>query len=284
MAERIGILHPGQMGISVAASAVNGGSEVFWTSEGRSFETKERAESQNLNELPTLAKLCQVCSIIISVCPPHAAESLGMEVVENDFKGIYVDANAISPEKVKRLEEKMIPHGIDIVDGGIIGGPAWKKGETWLYLSGLSAGRVAECFSGGLLETEVIGEEIGKASGIKMCFAAYTKGSSALLCAIMAAAEIIGVRVNLERQWSRGGSDFALKTGERVRRVTAKAWRFAGEMNEIADTFEGAGLPGGFHRAANEIYWRIAHFKGLDEYPALEDVLDSLMTEPKTQQ
>ena len=284
MIEKIGILHPGQMGISVAASAVSSGSEVFWTSEGRSIETRKRAECLNLTELPTLAELCQVCSIIISVCPPHAAEDLSMEVVDNGFEGIYVDANAISPDKSKRLEGKMVPHEIDFVDGGIIGGPAWEKGKTWLYLSGMSAGRVAECFSAGLLETEVIGEEVGKASGIKMCFAAYTKGSSALLCAIMAAAESIGVRSDLERQWSRGGSDFASKTGDRVRRVTAKAWRFAGEMNEIADTLEGTGVPGGFHRAANEIYQRIAHFKGLDEYPSLENVLDSLLAEPKTHQ
>jgi len=282
MKEKIGILHPGQMGISVAASAVNSGCVVFWTSEGRSLETRERAKSQNLIELSTLAELCQVCSIIISVCPPHAAEDLGMKVVDNDFKGIYVDANAISPEKAKWLEGKMVPQGVDFVDGGIIGGPAWERGETWLYLSGLSAERAAECFSAGPLETEVIGEDVGKASGMKMCFAAYTKGRTALLCAIMAAADRIGVRADLEIQWSRGGSDFAVKTGERVQRVTAKAWRFAGEMNEIADTLENAGVPGGFHRAANEIYQRIAHFKGLDEYPDLGEVIESLLMEPKT--
>ncbi|MCK7519679.1 MAG: DUF1932 domain-containing protein [Ignavibacteriales bacterium] len=43
--------------------------------------------------------------------------------------------------------------------------------------------------------------------------------------------------------------------------MTAKAWRFEGEMHEIASTFEGAGLPDGFHEAAAEIYHRMAGFK-----------------------
>jgi len=277
MTEKIGILHPGHMGISVAASAANSGFEVFWTSAGRSRETRERAESQNLIELSTLTETCEECSILFSVCPPHAAGALAATVVEKGYKGLFVDANAISPERARRIEGLMVPQGINVVDGGIIGGPAWEAGKTWLYLSGKGAKRAAECFSAGPLETKIIGDEVGKASGIKMCFAAYTKGSSALLCAILAAADQLGVRSDLEHQWSRGGSDFALKTQERVRRVTAKAWRFAGEMDEIADTLENAGIPGGFHRAANEIYSRIAHYKGLEEPPALEEILDSLL-------
>jgi hypothetical protein len=123
----------------------------------------------------------------------------------------------------------------------------------------------------------VIGDEIGKASALKMCFAANTKGTTALLCAIVAAAEELGVRPELERQWSRHSADFVEQTLSRVRRVTAKAWRFSGEMEEIAATFEAAGLPGGFHLAARDIYERIAGFRGADiPPPALDDVLDAL--------
>jgi hypothetical protein len=110
-----------------------------------------------------------------------------------------------------------------------------------------------------------------------MCYAAYTKGTSALLCAILASAEALDVRSDLERQWSRGGSDFAEQTSNRVRRVTAKAWRFAGEMDEIADTFESAGLPGGFHAAAGMIYERMARFKDAASTPELDAVLDALL-------
>ena len=167
--------------------------------------------------------------------------------------------------------------GVEFVDGGIIGGPAWKPDTTWLYLSGRNADQVAECFAGGPLAVEIIGDEIGKASALKMCFAANTKGTTALLCAIVAAAEKMGVRIELEKQWSRHGSEFARNTLARISGVTAKAWRFSGEMEEIASAFEAAGLPGGFHLAACDIFKRIAKFKGADSAPTVEDVLDALL-------
>src|SRR6185295_16586912 len=120
-------------------------------------------------------------------------------------------------------EQMMAERGIDFVDGGIIGGPAWEAGTTWLYLSGREAQRVADCFSAGPLQTEVIGDEIGKASAVKMCYAAYTKGTTALLCAILATAEDLGVRADLEQHWRRDDPQFADQVTQRVRRVTAKA-------------------------------------------------------------
>src|SRR5437016_5661016 len=86
--QRIGILHPGEMGISIAASAKNSGCEVYWTSEGRSPATRERAANVGLHEAKTLGELCKQCSIIVSVCPPHAAEALADQVVNNGFHGL----------------------------------------------------------------------------------------------------------------------------------------------------------------------------------------------------
>jgi 3-hydroxyisobutyrate dehydrogenase-like beta-hydroxyacid dehydrogenase len=277
MNEKVGILHPGQMGISIAASVKNSGYEVFWSSEGRSEATRLRAESQRIIEMPRLVDLCETCSVLISVCPPHAAETVADEALNHDFEGLYLDANAISPERAIRIWKKMAGKGVDFVDGGIIGGPAWEPYRTWMYLSGKEALRAAMYFSGGPLETEVLGEDIGAASSLKMCFAAYTKGSTALLGGILAAAERLGVRQNLERQWNRGGGDFAGETRLRMQRVSAKAWRFSGEMEEIAATMSYAGLPDGFHKSAAEIYQRIAHFKGLDELPSIKDVLEALL-------
>jgi len=277
MKETVGILHPGEMGVSVAASARKSGCTVYWAAEARSQKTRERAESHGLVDTSTLAKLCETCSMIISVCPPHAAEEVGNRVLACSFKGLYVDANAISPQRVMRIGEAMTEGGAAFVDGGIIGGPAWEAGTTCLYLSGREAHRAAACFSSGPLETKVIGERIGKASALKMCYAAYTKGTTALLGGILGAAEGLGVRQELESQWSRNGSDFAVQASQRVRSSTAKAWRFEGEMEEIGATFEQAGLPGGFHAAAAEIYRRIAHFKALAALPPLEEILIALL-------
>jgi len=277
MPENIGILHPGEMGISVAVSAQNSGHTVFWASEGRSPQTRERAQSHSLVDAHSLEELCQTCSIIISVCPPHAAEEVAKRVLAHSFKGLYVDVNAISPQRAVRIGEAMAEHGTAFVDGGIIGGPAWEANTTWLYLSGSEAQRVADCFSGGLLQTKVIGERIGKASALKMCYAAYTKGTTALLCAVLGAAEGWEVREELEHPWSRDDSNFTEQAAQRVRRVTAKAWRFAAEMEEVAATFTTVGMPGGFHSAAADIYHRLADFKGRAMTPSLSEVLTALL-------
>ena len=274
--EKIGILHPGAMGVSIAASAQNTGYTVYWASEGRSQQTHDRANTIHLQDLQSVAKLCSTCSVIFSVCPPHAAEDVANAVLSYGFKGVYVDANAISPQRTARIAQTMTEAEVEFVDGGIIGGPAWTPGRTWLYLSGKAAQQVASYFSAGPLETSVIGDAAGKASALKMCYAAYTKGTTALLSAILAVAEALSVREELANQWSRGGSDFAEQTNQRVRGVTAKAWRFTGEMKEIAATFEGVGMPGGFHLAAAEVYRRIADFKDAKEVPPLAKVLKAL--------
>jgi len=272
----IGFLHPGAMGISLAVSAQATGHQAFWVPAGRSKETWERATAHNLSESNTLADLCDISDIIISVCPPHSAVEVARQILACSFKGIFADVNAISPEKTKSIHQLMNSKDVEFVDGGIIGGPAWEAESTWLYLAGQKAAEVATCFHGGLLETELMGPEIGRASAIKMSFAAYTKGSTALLCAIMAAADELGVREDLEKQWARGGSDFIERTQNRLRRVTAKAWRFSGEMEEIATTLKSAGLPEGFHLAAADIYKRLSSFKNAENLPELQEVLQAL--------
>jgi 3-hydroxyisobutyrate dehydrogenase-like beta-hydroxyacid dehydrogenase len=171
----------------------------------------------------------------------------------------------------------MKANNIQFVDGGIIGGPAWKPKETWLYLSGQYAYEIASLFSSGPLETKIIGNEIGQASGLKMCYAAYSKGTTALLAAILATAESLGVREELYQQWDRDDKDFSEQVNRRTTRVTAKAWRFEGEMGEIAETLQDAGLPAEFHKAAAEIYRRMSKFKDAAETPSLEDVINSLL-------
>jgi 3-hydroxyisobutyrate dehydrogenase-like beta-hydroxyacid dehydrogenase len=265
------------MGVSLAASAINSRCTALWASEGRSDQTRGRAEAYGLKDVGTLADLCAAADVVVSICPPHAADEVAEAVAGAGFKGIYLDANAIAPQRAIRIGERVTTVGAGFVDGGIIGGPAWKPDSTWLYLSGDRAADVAACFSAGPLGTQVIGEAPGKASALKMCFAANTKGTAGLVCAVLAAAEALGVRAELEAQWSRGGSEQAERNRNTVRSVTAKAWRFEGEMAEIAATFESAGVPGGFHQAAGEIYRRIGQFKDAPERPELEAVLDALL-------
>jgi len=272
---RIGLLHPGAMGASVGAAARGNQHLVFWASSGRSPGTHARARRANLEDIGTVAELVKASEIVLSVCPPHAAEDVAYEVAQLGFTGVYVECNAISPDRTRAIQRIVEKSGAHYVDGGIIGGPAWtREARTRLYLSGPRAEEVAACFAGSPLEAPVISERIGAASALKMGYAAYTKGTTALLTAILGLVEKEGVRAELAQQW---GDSFTAQTVRRVCANTAKAWRFVGEMHEIAATFKGAGLPGGFHEAAAEIYARLAAFKDCDESPPLEAVLEALL-------
>ena len=273
---KVGIINPGAMGISIAASARAADHDVYWSAAGRSEATRQRAQGQHLIAVATLNELCGNCDVILCVCPPHAAQSVAEAVIDAGFRGLYCDGNAIAPQKARKIEARLATADIDFVDGSIIGPPAWKPGTTRFYLSGASAQQVADLFSGTVTEAIVIGDEIGKASALKMAFAALTKGSTALLSAIYGTADQLGVRDDLEREWAMRDSDAVLQRRNQVRNVTEKAWRFAGEMQEIAATFESAGIPPGFFEAAHDVYQRLARFKDADTAPELEDVLAAL--------
>ena len=276
----IGLLHPGAMGASVGAALVGRGHRVLWASEGRSAATHDRAATAGLEDAGSLEALAEACGTLISICPPDAALALAERVAGTGFGGVYVDGNAVSPARGKTIGEAVLAGGARaFVDGGIIGPPAWKPGITRLYLSGSEAASVAALFEGSPLEAIAIGPEAGAASALKMAYAAYTKGASALLAGILALAEREGIAEALRDEWAISQPELAAGGEARALGSAPKAWRFAGEMEEIADTFAGADLPDGFHRAAAEIYRRLSEFKDVPEPPALEDALAALLGE-----
>jgi 3-hydroxyisobutyrate dehydrogenase-like beta-hydroxyacid dehydrogenase len=269
----IGILHPGEMGSAVAATVRNSGYEVCWVSTGRSHRTRARAESAGFTDLGTLAHLCEACEVILSVCPPEFAAGLADEVLAHGFRGTFLDANALSPARKQEIAARLQGSGVRFVDGGIIGLPPKAKGQTWLYLSGEHASSITCCFAAGPLEVQVIGTEIGKASALKMCYAAQNKGAIALLIAVMSAADRLGVLEELRRECARPGRTGG-QTEAHVLRAAPKAWRWSPEMHEIAATLEAAGMPPEFHQAAAEIYEKLREFK--DANPTIEEVLQKL--------
>jgi len=273
--QRIGVLHPGEMGSAVAATIRNSGYEVCWVAEGRSHLTRARAESAGLTDAVSLANLSRTCPVIVSVCPPEFADSVAGEVLAQGFRGTYLDANAISPAHKRKLGERMQSSGVQFVDGGIIGLPPKARTQTWMYLSGEQADQIACCFTAGPMECEVIGKEPGKASSLKMCYAAQNKGSIALLTAVMGAANHLGILDDLKRQWTRMGP--ALATEGHILRAAPKAWRWAPEMREIAATLDSAGMPPEFHLAAAKIFEMLREFKNTDG-TSIEDVLSKLRT------
>lgn len=245
----VGVLHPGEMGAAVAAVASG---EVWWAPEGRSQATAARAREAGLRPA-ALPELLARCDVVLSICPPHAALDVARQAV--GFRGIYCDANAVSPTTAREVARVVEGGGATFVDGGIVGGPPSGPG-TRLYLSGPAAGEVAGLFAGSALEPALLGEAIGTASALKMCYAAWTKGSAALLLAVAEAADALGVGDELRAEWERSIPGLAERAGRAAQSAEAKGWRWVGEMREIEATLRGAGAPGGFHAAAAEIFER----------------------------
>ena len=270
---RVGLLHPGEMGAAVGAALEAGGAHVLWAAEGRSDATRARAEAAGLTDVGTLARLVERSETIVSVCPPHAALDLARAVSACGFTGAYVDVNAVAPATAREIASA----AGRVTDGGIIGGPPRVTGTTRLYLSGPGADDAARLFAGSPLEAIVLDGEVGAASALKMCFAAWTKGTSALLVAVRAVAAAERVDGALLQEWAVSLPDLPGRSEGAARGTAAKAWRFVGEMHEIAQTFAAAGLPAGFHQAAAEVYDRMAGFQGAEAAPTLEEVVTAVI-------
>lgn len=246
----IGILHPGEMGAAVGRSLVDGGHEVVWVGEGRSEQTRRRAAEAGLRPAGGLSDLKARCRFIFSICPPHAAVEVAREL--HDFSGVVVDANAIAPETSLRISDAF---GDRYVDGSIIGPPPYEFGTTRLYLSGPRADEVASLFSGARAEARVLDQtSLTAASALKMSFAAWTKGSAALLIATSKVAQALGIAEALEAEWAASLPELAERLRSASRSAAAKGWRWEGEMHEIAKTFEAVGMPNGFHEASAAVF------------------------------
>jgi 3-hydroxyisobutyrate dehydrogenase-like beta-hydroxyacid dehydrogenase len=274
--QTIGILHPGAMGVTVAASIKAGGHRVLWASENRSPATIERASIAGLEDVRHLNVLIEAAEVIISVCPPHAAIDLARTVVKKGFRGIYVDVNAVSPTTSRNILEIAASSNAQYVDGGIIGPPALKPGATRLYLAGNLAPDVKKLFNQGNIMAIVIGNNPGTASALKMCYAAWTKGSSALLLAIRALAEAEGVTGALLKEWDLSQPGLKARSEFAATGSAPKAWRFVGEMEEIASTFKEANLPDSFHRGAAELYRRLRVFKDKPGTISIREVIKEI--------
>ena len=258
MTESILLLHPGEMGASIGAALRANNHAVGWVSESRSDATRQRAAAAGLMPAETLEGALANVENVISVCPPDAAVDVARSVRDAGFGGVYVDANAVSPATSKRIADIA---GDGFVDGGIIGPPARRPGVTRLYLCGDLASRVASWFEGSLVDARVVD---CSASALKMCYAAYTKGSSALMLAVRALAASQAVADELLSEWNISQPDLAARSDAAARGTSGKAWRFEGEMREIAATFGDAGLPSGFHEAASDVYRRMRELKTVE--------------------
>ncbi|OIJ86415.1 DUF1932 domain-containing protein [Streptomyces colonosanans] len=268
------VLHPGSMGAAIAAQTV-GARRVLWVSAGRSAATAQRAKDAGLTACASLEEALGASDVVLSICPPHAAEDVATHVARHAFTGLYIDANAISPQRMKRIASEIRPAPV-VLDGAIFGPPPSAERSCRLYVAG--DGQAVEVmhnlFKDSAVEVRSAGERVGSASALKASFAGFQKAARTLAGVSHALADAHGV-ADLLTEEARSMPSQILSDPEYLPSVAARAWRWGPEMQEVADTLREAGLPTEMAEAAASVMARWE--KNKDQYALpLADVLAHL--------
>ncbi|MGW9068099.1 DUF1932 domain-containing protein [Streptomyces yangpuensis] len=272
------LLHPGAMGAAVAAQAVAAGHEVLWVPEGRSDATLRRAKEAGATACDSLGEALERSEIVLSICPPQAAEDVATTVADYAFAGVYVDANAINPQRMLRIAEEIRP-GAVVLDGAIFGPPPGGQRAARLYLAGeaQAVDTVEPVFKDTALHVRRASGGVGSASALKMAFASYQKAARTLAGVAHALADIHGVGDELTAEAQVMASNILADPGY-LPSVAARAWRWAPEMEDIAETLRAAGLPADMAEAAVAVMSRWEGDK--DRYDLeVSDVLSHLRSQ-----
>jgi Domain of unknown function (DUF1932) len=236
---RVGLLFPGEMGAAVG-SAVRG--EVLWAGEGRSEATRRRARA--FTDVGSVRELARASDVVLSICPPAIAEDVAEQVFAAGFEGIFVEANAISPERVRRIATL----GARVVDGSVVAASGIN-----LYLGGGEAPAIAELFANTKVNAVVLDAGLGAASALKMAFGGWNKIGIALTAQAHAIARAYDVTEHLEREGV---------PADRLHRVADRAWRWAPEMEEIAEACVEVGFSREIPLAAAAFYRELGEERG----------------------
>ena len=271
----VGILSPGEMGAGVGTALRASGLSVLTCLAGRSPASHERAKAAGMTTVPDLATLVERCDLVLSILvPAHArrvAADLGDAARAAGATTVLADCNAIAPQTVQAIEVDLQGSGVTLVDGGIVGGPPRDGRGPRVYASGASA-HVLGQLDGRGIDVVDVGPVIGKASAVKMCYAAMTKGTTALRTALLVAARRLEVYDELiaEMEHSQAAALGAAKQG--MRRLPNVAYRWIGEMEEIAHTFQHVGVTPDFHTGAAQVFREVDAAFGGDDLAELSDL------------
>ncbi len=258
----IGVMSPGDMGQAIAARLKQSGLEVFAALSGRSERTKRLAADAGIGDLGVLKELVAKCDMIISVLNPGEALSVARataDAMKATGRAIaYADLNAVSPQTAHEMDRLIAGAGGMFIDGGIIGPPPrGEKDRPRIYVSGPYATVFDQIRHPNLL-VRVLSERVGDASGVKMCYGAMTKGTTALAVELLMAARKLGVEQALEKELRDSRNDVFEWQMKNIAIMPPKAYRWVPEMQEIAKTFGDLGMTRRIFEGATDMYELIA--------------------------
>ena len=258
----IAILMPGDMGHGCAIAFRENGFRTVTNLSERSERTKALSAKAGLEDLGSFEEVAKQSDIVLSILPPENALDQGRRfaaaMIAAGSTPPYVDCNAVSPATTREIAAEIDQAGALYIDGGIIGSnPVNEKGGTRLYVSGSDTAAIRELDGRGMVVRD-IGDEIGRASGLKMVYASATKGTFSLHAAVLTTAHAMGLTEEYISELSESRPAMFSAMENMVPRIPLDAGRWLGEMNEIAATFKEACVTSKFHEGAAEIM-ELAH-------------------------
>ena len=269
----VAILSPGSMGSAVGQALRENGYDVVTNLDGRSERTRALAEEAGFRAVSGIDSIVEEADLVMSILVPSEAISVAREAAaamkRTGLSPAYADCNAVSPDTARELGGIIEAAGGRFIDAGIIGGPPGSGSPPRFYASGPHEAVLGELDGKGII-VPLLGGDVGRASAIKMCYASLTKGVSALQTAALVAAHRLGLSGELEEEMSSSQAK-VLAQMQSVIGLPGKAFRWVGEMEEIAATFESVGVTGNFHHGAAEIFRMVADSPLGDERPETID-------------
>ncbi len=257
----IGLMTPGDMGQALAMQIKARGFAVRTALNGRSERSRTLAREAGLPDVGTVAQLVAQSDIVLSVMNPGAAIDFARETAEalrmSRRRALIVDCNAIAPDTARGIAELIEDAGGRFLDASIIGPPPRGSASTNLYVSGPDAADL-EALTGPQLLVHAIGDRIGDASALKMCFGALNKGTQALWLEVLIAAQRLGIATILERQLRQSRADLHDWALGQFPTLPPKAYRWVPEMQEIAKTLAAAGITSKVFEGTAEIFEFVA--------------------------
>ena len=270
----VAILSPGDMGHAVGRALSENGLDVLTCLKGRSDRTHRLAKGANIRDVPSLEELVSQADLVLSIVVPTEAPGVARDVANalrtTGVDTPFADCNATSPQTAESMDAIITAAGGRFIDASIIGGPPGRGAPPRFYVSGPDAAVMSELDGKGIA-VRPIGDTIGRASGIKMCYAAYTKGTTTLSVALLAVAQALGLYDELRAELASSQADVLKRMEDQIPRLPANAHRWIGEMEQIAATFDHVGVTPGFHKGAAEIYKLLAQTPFAKESPEVVD-------------
>ena len=266
----VAILSPGDMGHAIGRVLLAHGLEVITCLKGRSDRTRGLSVQAGIREVASCEELVSQADLVLSILVPAAALEAARYVasaLRGTGRSLYfADCNAVAPQTVEAIGAVITGAGGRFIDASIIGFPPAKDVTPRLYVSGPHAG-IMSVLDGKGIDVVPLGNAIGQASGIKMCYAALTKGTFALYYAVATAAKKMELFDELCREFAHSQAAAYELMQQHLPRLPAKAFRWIAEMQQIADTFEQVGVTPDMHRGAAEMFRLISQSSLANETP-----------------